>query len=190
MPIRKNTTEAITTWRKRRRSNSCNETQDPLLFSSHSSTAGSETVNERRPDRELGDLTMVSFKRLWAGLAAIESSPRYWELFTAIGTMEIMHQRWRHYRLAVEVVKRDISPSEGTVIRDLMQTLSPRLASLLLGIEVEEDCIALENDFSYNLAMTLFQQQADVLEEGPVKQAYADFYSYFQAAACRRPNIV
>lgn len=133
---------------------------------------------------------MVSFKRLWAGLAAIESSPRYWELFTAIGTMEIMHQRWRHYRLAVEVVKRDISPSEGTVIRDLMQTLSPRLASLLLGIEVEEDCIALENDFSYNLAMTLFQQQADVLEEGPVKQAYADFYSYFQAAACRRPNIV
>ncbi|CRL17402.1 unnamed protein product [Penicillium camemberti] len=195
LPIRTNTTETnktevISTCRKRRRPNSCNESQDLLSSSSHSSPAGSETVNERSLDRAFDDFIMISFKRLWAELAAIESPPRYWELFTAVGTMETMHQRWRHNHLAVEVVKRNISPSEATVIRDLMQTLSPRLASLLLGIEVEQDRIALENALSYNSAMALFQQHVDLLEEGPVKQAYANFYSYFQAVACGRPDIV
>lgn len=71
--------------------------------------------------------------------------------------METMYQRWRHNRLAVEVVKHNISPSEATLMRDLMQTPSPRLASLLLGIEAEEDRIALENAFSYNSAIALFQ---------------------------------
>ncbi|CAI7649207.1 unnamed protein product [Penicillium discolor] len=194
LPIRTNTTEtnttdAITTCHKRKRPDSCNKTQNLPSFSSHSSSAGSETVNERSPDRAVDDSIMVSFKRLWAELAAIESPPKHWELFTVVGTMETMHQRWRHNRLAAEVVKHNISPSEATVIRDLTQTLSPRLASLLLGIEVEEDRIALQNAFSYNSVMALFQQQVDVLE-GPVKQAYEDFYSYFRAVACRRPNIL
>ncbi|KAJ5616525.1 hypothetical protein N7537_001639 [Penicillium hordei] len=185
-----NTTEAITTCRKRRRPNSGNETKDLLSFSSHSSSIGRATVDERSPDRADDESNMVSFNRLWAELAAIESPPRYWELFTAVGTMETMHRRWRHNRLAMEVVKLNISSSEATVIRDLIQNPSPRLASLLLGIGVEEDRIALENAFSYNSAMALFQRQVNVLEDGPVKQAYADVYSYFQAVACRRPNIL
>jgi hypothetical protein len=32
--------------------------------------------------------------------------------------------------------------------------------------------LALENAFSYNSAMVLFQQRVNALEEGPVKQAY------------------
>ncbi|KAJ6188066.1 hypothetical protein N7519_002974 [Penicillium mononematosum] len=103
---------------------------------------------------------------LWAELAGVESPPKYWELFTAVGTMETMHQRWRHNHMAVKLVQHNISPSEATVIRDLMQTLSPKLRFLLLGIGVDEDRLALENAFSYNSAM-----------------AYMNFYTYFRTLA-------
>jgi hypothetical protein len=33
-----------------------------------------------------------------------------------------------------------------------------------LGIHVDEDCLALENAFSYNSAMVLFQQRVNALE--------------------------
>ncbi|KAJ6138796.1 hypothetical protein N7471_005282 [Penicillium samsonianum] len=187
LPIRRKIIEDNTTCHKRKRPDSGNETQDFLRFPSHSSSTGTETVNERNPDRPVQDsYDLLTFKTLWAELAAIESPPRYWELFTAVGTMETMHQRWRHNRIAVKMVQHDISPSDATIIRNLMQTLSPMLNFLILGIEVDEDRIALENALSYNLAMVLFQQQVDVLEEGNVKQAYMNFSSYFQAVALRR----
>ncbi|KGO56405.1 hypothetical protein PEX1_009010 [Penicillium expansum] len=187
--IETNTTEAITAPHKRKRPNSVNQTQSFLPFSSHSSSAGSEATNERSPDRPVDNFDKVSFKSLWAELAAIESPPRHWELFTAVGKMETMHQRWRRNCMAVKIIQHNVSPSEATVIRELMQTLSPRLGVLILGVEVEEDRIALENAFSYNSAMTSFEQQVNALGEGLVKQAYMNFYTYFQTVGFRRYKI-
>ncbi|CAG8252294.1 unnamed protein product [Penicillium nalgiovense] len=184
LPIRQKKTEGNTTCRKRKKLDSGNEAQDSLPLSSHSSSAGSETVNERSPNRTVYDSdNSATFKTLWAELAGVESPPKYWELFTAVGTMETMHQRWSHNHMAVKLVQHSISPSEATVIHDLMQTLSPRLRFLLLGMDVDEDRLALENAFSYNSAMVLFQQRVHALEEGRVKQAYMNFYSYFRTLA-------
>ena len=66
--------------------------------------------------------------------------------------METMYQRWRRNHIAVNMVQRDISPSEATVIGDLMQTLSPRLSFLILGIDMDEDRIALGDALSYSVA--------------------------------------
>ncbi|OQE29099.1 hypothetical protein PENFLA_c004G09379 [Penicillium flavigenum] len=184
LPIRQKRTGGNTTCRKRKKLDSGNEAQDSLPLSSHSSSAGSETVNERSPNQTVYDSdNSATFKTLWAELAGVESPPKYRELFTAVGTMETMHQRWRHNYMAVKLVQHNISPSEATAIHDLMQTLSPKLRFLVLGIDVDEDRLALENAFSYNSAMVLFQRRVDALEEGPVKQAYMNFYSYFRALA-------
>ncbi|KAJ5486816.1 hypothetical protein N7530_001116 [Penicillium desertorum] len=184
LPIRQKGNEGSTTCRKRKKPDSGNEAQDSLPLSSHSSSAGSETVNGSSPNQTVyGPDNAATFKTLWAELAGVESPPKYWELFTAVGTMETMHQRWRHNNMAVKLVQHNISPSEATVIHNLMQTLSPKLRFLLLGIDVDEDRLALENALSYNSAMVLFQQRVDTLEQGPVKQAYMNFYSYFRALA-------
>ncbi|KAJ6152266.1 hypothetical protein N7497_006585 [Penicillium chrysogenum] len=182
LPIRQKRTEGNTTCRKRKKPDSGNEAQDPLPSSSHSSSTGSETVNEKSLNQTVYDSdNLATFKTLWAELADVESPPKYWGLFTAVGTMETMHQRWRHSNIAVKLVQHNIPPYDATVIHDLMQTLSPKLRFLLLGIHVDEDRLALENAFSYNSAMVLFQQRVNALEEGPVKQAYMNIYFYFRA---------
>ncbi|KAI2737101.1 hypothetical protein DTO013E5_2340 [Penicillium roqueforti] len=144
-------------------------------------------ISHDRPVRDSDN--SLTFKTLWTELTAVESPPKYWELFTAVGIMETMYQRWRHNHMAVKMVQHNISPSEATVIRDLMQTLSPRLSFLILGIKVDEDRIALENALSYNSVIVLFQQQVNVLEGGFVKWAYMNFYSYFRTLALRSLEI-
>ena len=185
MPIHTNKT-----CRKRKKPDSGNEIQDSLQISLHPSPARAETVVGISHDRPVCDSdNSLTFKTLWTELTAVESPPKYWELFTAVGTMETMYQRWRHNHMAVKMVQHNISPSEATVIRDLMQTLSPRLSFLILGIKVDEDRIALENALSYNSVIVLFQQQVNVLEGGFVKWAYMNFYSYFRTLALRGLEI-
>ncbi|KAI2725883.1 hypothetical protein CBS147332_2770 [Penicillium roqueforti] len=185
MPIHTNKT-----CRKRKKPDSGNEIQDSLQISLHLSPARAETVVGISHDRPVRDSdNSLTFKTLWTELTAVESPPKYWELFTAVGTMETMYQRWRHNHMAVKMVQHNISPSEATVIRDLMQTLSPRLSFLILGIKVDEDRIALENALSYNSVIVLFQQQVNVLEGGFVKWAYMNFYSYFRTLALRSLEI-
>ncbi|CAI7616964.1 unnamed protein product [Penicillium glandicola] len=187
--IERNTKKATNTCRKRKRSRNGNETRDSLPLSSQSSSAGTETVTERSSNRSIHDSgTSVSFKGLWAELASIESPPRHWELFTAVGTIETMHQSWRHNHVAVKIVQHNISPSEANIVRNLMQTLSPRLSFLILGIDMDKDRIALENALRYNSALVLFQRRVDVLEEGLVKQAYMNFYSYFRTLTLSAPE--
>ncbi|KAJ5384167.1 hypothetical protein N7517_002078 [Penicillium concentricum] len=173
-----------TACRKRRMPNSDNETQDSLQSSSHSPSAGTETATKRSPERPVEESdNSVSFTRLWAELAAVKLPPRYWDLFQAVATIETMDRRWCHNHVAVRMVQHNISPSEATVIRDFMQTLSPRLSFLILGIDGESDRMVLENALAFNSATVSFQQRVNVLEEGLVKQAYMKFYTYFRKLA-------
>ncbi|CAG8891853.1 unnamed protein product [Penicillium egyptiacum] len=171
LPIRTKTTKDKTNCRKRKKPDSGNEAQDSLPFSSHSSSVGSETVNERSPGRPVHDSdSSVTFKTLWAELAGVESHPRYWELFTAVCTIETMHQSWHHNNMAVKLVQHNISPSEAAVICDLMETLSPTLRSLILDIDANEDRTALENAFGYNSAWSCFSSRLRPLRRAPLNR--------------------
>jgi hypothetical protein len=80
LPIRQKRTGRNTTCRKRKKLDSGNEAQDSLPLSSHSSSAGSETVNERSPNQKVYDFdNSATFKSLSAELAGVESPPKYWE---------------------------------------------------------------------------------------------------------------
>ncbi|KAJ5513781.1 hypothetical protein N7463_003333 [Penicillium fimorum] len=97
--------------------------------------------------------------------------------------MKTMDRSRCHNHVAVRMVQQNILPSEATVIRDLMQTLGPRLSFLILGIFGEIDHIALEGALSLNSAMVAFQQRLNATQEGRIKQAYMNLYSYFRKLA-------
>ncbi|KAJ5960753.1 uncharacterized protein N7479_007903 [Penicillium vulpinum] len=188
--IESNKTEAVTTRQKRKRTESGNESRESFPCSSQLSASGTEVITERKLDRPVDNSDdYISFKTLWAELAAIESSPKYMELFATVSMMENMYQIWRHNRMAVRMVQHNASPSDATLVLDLMQTLSPRLIFLIMGVDKDTGRIALENAFNYNSAMISFKQQVDLLEEGVVKHAYMNCYSYFWELATPKIEI-
>lgn len=161
MPIHTNKT-----CRKRKKPDSGNEIQDSLQISLHPSPARAETVVGISHDRPVRDSdNSLTFKTLWTELTAVESPPKYWELFTAVGIMETMYQRWRHNHMAVKMVQHNISPSEATVIRDLMQTLSPRLSFLILGIKVTKIALLLKMPWATIQLLSCFSSRWMSLRE-------------------------
>lgn len=146
--------------RNRRRQNIGNEFEHPLPFQPYSSPSMVMTNDgSTDPPSDFCD-NLSCFKRLWVELRTIE----HWDIFMAVGAMETMHQ-------TAEIVQHNVSPSEANVIQHLIQSLSSRLTTLILGINSHGDCTAVENAFSYNWSLNRFKQQIDVLAEGVVKQA-------------------
>ncbi|KAI2705548.1 hypothetical protein CBS147339_7991 [Penicillium roqueforti] len=142
MPIHTNKT-----CRKRKKPDSGNEIQDSLQISLHPSPARAETVVGISHDRPVRDSdNSLTFKTLWTELTAVESPPKYWELFTAVGDEDrIALENALSYNSVIVLFQQQVNVLEGGFVKWAYMNFYSYFRTLALrSLEITQPFMKLE----------------------------------------------
>lgn len=122
-----------------------------------------------------------TFRELWVKLADAEQPPYDWDMHVSMGNMEKLRLDWSQNEVASSVIESSLSSAEINSLRDALKNLSPKVQAILRDIKSEEDSSAVRDAISYVEGLGEIEPKINAMENGPVKEAYANLYSHFES---------
>ncbi|KAJ6022827.1 hypothetical protein N7499_008146 [Penicillium canescens] len=122
-----------------------------------------------------------TFRELWVNLADAEHPPYDWDMHVSMGNMEKLRLDWSQNEVATGVIENSLSSAEINSLKDALKKLSPKVQAILRNIKSEEDSSAVRGAISYVEGLGEIEPKINAMENGPVKEAYANLYSHFES---------
>ena len=129
-----------------------------------------------------------TFRELWVKLADVEHPPYDWYMHVSMGNMEKLRLDWSQNEVATGVIENSLSSAEINSLRDALNKLSPKVQAILRVIKSEEDSSAVRGAISYVEGLGEIEPKINAMENGPVKEAYANLYSHFESLGTPKPD--